>query len=249
VYSPLLNKCIPHKQCPPDQALNKEFNRCEPCINGFVDPATSQCVPCKDGEKFDPVSKQCAKACAPDIIFNVDAKQCVEKPKIYRFNEQAATNIIQGKISLHQYENQIERVIRSNKLVSAAECPADKPYSLLTSCTACPGSFVLDSQECGSCPEGSVYDEATKSCKLTLFLSAPDAKLDLAGLTVPEFESWKNSIIHRNPNANTQNCPPESPFSVGGVKCTACPDNQAFDIIGGNCKPCEKYNVAERKCD
>lgn len=247
IYSPMFGKCVSLKQCAEGEVLNKEFNQCEPCRNGVVDKATGECVPCKDGEKFDAATRQCAKACAPELVLNLGTKQCVQKPKIFRLNEQAATKVIQGKVTLDQYQNQIEKVIRANPLATSEECPADKPYSLLTTCTACEGSFVLDSQECGNCPEGTSFNPDTRSCRIALFLTDASGKLDLGGLSLHDFEAWQNNNVHRNPNAVAQTCPKETPYSVGGTRCIACQGDQAFDLATNSCKPCPNYNG--HKCD
>jgi len=97
------------------------------------------------------------KVCDPNLLLNLDTKTCIQKPILYRFSEKAV-NIIQGKVTYDNYQVQLEKAIRANSLAQAVDCPADKPYSLLTRCIACEGSsFILDSQSCGTCPTGSEY--------------------------------------------------------------------------------------------
>jgi hypothetical protein len=156
-YNAVTNKCELYTTCPEGQFLRREYNRCEPfvaCPNGILDKETNTCNECPAGQKLDTATNTCVtppkapavKMCDPNLLLNLDTMTCIYRPILYRFNEKAE-NIIQGKITYDNYQVQIEKAIRSNPLEQVAECPADKPYSLLTKCISCEGSsFILDSQ-------------------------------------------------------------------------------------------------------
>jgi hypothetical protein len=90
-------------------------------------------------------------------------------------------------------------------------------------------------------------------CRIRLFLNHPEAKLDLHGLSAEEYSGYEKKIISRNPNAIVSTCPNESPFSVDGSKCIACPATRPlFDVVHSECKQCpanEHYNPEKRNCE
>lgn len=274
------NQCIDFATCPEGFTLNKETNQCDKfiiCNNMFFNKETHKCedyvkcdpdteyldrsvnkcekyVQCAPNQILDKVKNTCidksvTKRCEPGLLLNTDTKTCVFGPVLYRFNEQAS-NIIQGKVTYDNYQLNIEKAIRSNTFGKGQECPADKPYSLLTSCTACEGSyFILDSQSCGNCPEGSEYNAEAKTCKVVLWISDESGKFDLNGAALAEFTKFQATNVAANPHAVVKTCAKETPYSNAGAKCTGCEENQAWDPATNACKSCEKYNAEAHKCD
>jgi hypothetical protein len=259
-YNAVTNKCDAYTTCPEGQFLRKEYNRCEPfvpCKNGILNKEDNTCKNCADGEKLDEAGTACVpipvvppvKQCEKGLLLNTDTKTCVQGPVLFRFNENA-TNIIQGKTTFDNYQLLLEKAIRSNTYGKGEECPADKPFSLLTSCTACEGSsFILDSQACGNCPEGSEYSTETKNCKVIVWISDETAKFDLGGATLASFTKFQAANVAANPHAVSKTCAKETPYSNAGTKCTKCEDNQAWDPATNACKQCDKHNAEQQKCE
>lgn len=259
-YNSVTNKCDAYTTCPEGQFLRKEYNRCEPfvpCKNGILNKEDNTCKECPEKTKIDEAGANCVpipevkpveppKKCETGLLLNTDTKACVNKTVLYRSNEQA-TGYIQGEVTWDKYNVMTEKAIRQNKYAKAEECPADKPFSLLTSCTACEGTkFILDTQACGACPAGHELDDTT--CKPILWLSseAKEKKFILGGADRGQLSDWNKSNTIANPRAIVKTCPEATPYSNAGAACVGCAETEGWNPTTNKCEACD---AADHKCE